>query len=167
MMRAAPRVAERASQLRRDFDQSFALPPPTDAATKVDMLAIRVAGKGFAIRLGEIAGLFADKKITRVPGAGASMLGIAGFRGAIVPVYDLQCLLGAPAGKTARWLVHAAAAPVAVAFEAFERQLRVPASAITPQDSQMQDGLTKDLVQVDGALRPIISLPRVLEAIKH
>jgi purine-binding chemotaxis protein CheW len=167
MTHAASRVAARAAELRRDFDRSFALPPASQTATKVGLLAIRVAGKGFAIRLAEIAGLFADKKITRVPGAAASMLGIAGFRGAIVPVYDLQCLLGAPVGKTARWLVHAAAAPVAFAFEEFQGQLRVPPDAIAPQDSQIRNGLTEDFVRADGAVRPIIALARVLAAIKH
>jgi purine-binding chemotaxis protein CheW len=167
MTQTASRVVKRAAQLRRDFDASFALPPAPEAATKADLLAIRCAGKAFAIRLAEIAGLFADKKITRVPGASASMLGIAGFRGAIVPVYDLQMLLGEPAGKTARWLVNAAAAPVAFAFEQFEGQLRVPPDAIKPQATQIRNGLTEDFVQSDGALRPIIQLSRVLDAIKH
>jgi purine-binding chemotaxis protein CheW len=158
-------TSSRVAELRRDFDDSFAAPPAADMAAKVSLLAIRLAGKGFAIRLAEIAGLFADKKITRVPGASASMLGIAGFRGAIVPVYDLQCLLGEPAAKAARWLVHAAAAPVAFAFDVFEGQLRVPPDAIKPPDSEVRDGLTEDFVQADAMLRPIIALARVLEAI--
>jgi chemotaxis signal transduction protein len=166
MTPASSRVASRAAALKRDFDQSFALPPATDTAAKVDLLAIRLGSKTFAIRLAEIAGLFADKKITRVPGAGTAMLGIAGFRGSIVPVYDLQCLLGEPAGKTARWLVIALAAPVAFAFDGFEGQLRVAPEAIKPQDTQARQGLTNDLVHTDGVLRPIIRLPSVLDAIK-
>jgi purine-binding chemotaxis protein CheW len=166
MTGAPSRVADRAAELRRDFDNSFAAPPASEVAAKVGLLAVRLSGKGFAIRLAEIAGLFADKKITRVPGASAAMLGIAGFRGAIVPVYDLHCLLGEPAAKTARWLVQAATAPVAFAFDAFEGQLRVPPDAIKPQDSEVRNGLTKDFVQVDASLRPIIALARVLAAIK-
>ena len=116
MMEAASSVTERAAELRREFDRSFANPPLAEYAVMHDLLAIRLSAKGFAIRLSEIAGLFADKKITRVPGANAALLGIAGFRGTIVPVYDLQSLLDHSAGPMSRWLIVAAAAPVAFSF---------------------------------------------------
>src|SRR5882757_7001907 len=124
MIETVSRVAQRAQELRRDFDRSFADPPRADTAAQEDLLAIRLGAQGFAMRLSEIAGLFADKKVTRVPSANSALLGIAGFRGAIVPVYDLQTLLGHSDGQTPRWLVIAAAAPVALAFTTFESQLR-------------------------------------------
>ena len=149
MMEAASHVSERAAELRRDFDRSFAEPPRVDTVVKDDLLAIRLGAQGFAMRLSEITGLFADKKVTRVPGASAALLGIAGFRGSIVPVYDLQSLLGHSGGQTPRWLVIAAAAPVAFAFEAFEGQLRVSpevdhASAVQRGDTPLHAGLRPD-----------------------
>src|SRR5205085_2889575 len=138
-----------------------------EAATKVDLLAIRLGPQSFALRLAEIAGLSAAKKVTRVPGTNAAMLGIAGFRGAIVPVYDLQALLGHAGGGTPRWLVIAAATPVALAFEVFEGQRRVLLDAIVPQHSRPETRTcTPDFVQMEHSVRPIIHLPSVLGAIK-
>jgi chemotaxis signal transduction protein len=164
-MEAASQVSRRAAQLRRDFDSSFAKLPPAGGESGQDLLAIRLGTRRFAIRLSEIAGLYADKKITPVPGAAAGMLGIAGFRGSILPVYDLQGLLDGSGGSASRWLVVAAAAPVAFSFEAFEQQLRVSPRAIKRERARAKSGFTKEFIQTDGVLRPIIQLSSVLEAV--
>src|SRR6202023_3988958 len=101
----------------------FAEPVRPDTTLKEDLLAVRIGTQLFAIRLSEITGLFAGKKVTPVPGGHPALCGIAGFRGAILPVYDLQILLGHCGTATPRWLVIAAAAPVALAFAVFEGQL--------------------------------------------
>jgi chemotaxis signal transduction protein len=155
----------RAAALRREFDRSFIEPPHAEVAATEDLLAIRMAAQDFAIKLSEIAGLFADKKIAPVPSANAALLGIAGFRGAIVPVYDLQSLLGLAESRSSRWLVIAAKAPVAFSFESFEGRLRVLPDAITPQKSHAKHGFTRDLVRTENVLRPIIQLSSVLDAL--
>jgi purine-binding chemotaxis protein CheW len=163
---AAAAIAQRAGELRREFDRSFASPPPVVDDAREDMLAIRLSGRSFALRLKEIAGLFVDKRITPVPGAMAALLGLAGFRGAIVPVYDLQALAGQSAAQASRWLFVAAAAPVAFSFEAFEGQLRVSPDAIAPQDRGEAHAFTRDFVRSGSVLRPIIHLSSALDAIK-
>jgi chemotaxis signal transduction protein len=165
MMEAAAHISKRAAELRRDFDRGFADPPFVAGEAKQDLLAIRLGARRLAIRLSEIAGLFADKKITPVPGAAAGMLGIAGFRGSILPVYDLQSLLELSASEAPRWLVVAAAAPVAFSFEAFEEQIRVPADSIKCEQTQAKNSFTKEFIQTEGVLRPIIQLSAVLEAV--
>jgi hypothetical protein len=150
-METASQVSRRAAQLRRDFDSSFANPPPAAGETRQDLLAIRLGTRRFAIRLSEIAGLYAD--------------GIAGFRGSILPVYDLQGLLDLSSGAVSRWLVVAAGAPVAFSFEAFEEQLRVSPGAIKRERAQAKSGFAKEFIQSDGVLRPIIQLSAVLEAV--
>jgi chemotaxis signal transduction protein len=164
-MEAASQVSRRAAQLRRDFDSSFAKPPLAGGETGQDLLAIRLGTRRFAIQLSEIAGLYADKKITPVPGAAAGMLGIAGFRGLILPVYDLQVLLDRSSSSASRWLVVAAGAPVAFSFEAFEQQLRVSPRAIKRERARAKSGFTREFIQTDGVLRPIIELSSVLEAV--
>jgi len=164
-MEAAVHIARRATELRRDFDSSFAKPPPVAGEAGQDLLAIRLGTRRFAIRLSEIAGLYADKKITPVPGAAAGMLGIAGFRGSILPVYDLQGLLGLSSAPASRWLVMAARAPVAFSFEAFEEQVRVSPRAIKRERARAKSSFTKEFIQTDGVLRPIIQLSSVLEAV--
>jgi chemotaxis signal transduction protein len=161
----------RAAEMRLAFDRGFADPVRFDTTATESLLAIRAGAQACAIRLSEVTGLFADKKITRVPGSVAALLGIAGFRGAIVPVYSLQLLLGQsgdPAGaRTPRWLVIAASAPVALAFEAFEGQLRVLPDAILPRQSRPEmKSYAREFVQTQTVVRPIMHLPSVLDAIK-
>jgi chemotaxis signal transduction protein len=162
-----PRASERAAALRLAFDRGFAEPlrPGTDLSEA--LIAIRVGGERYAMRLGEIAGLFADKKVTPVPGGDASLIGIAGFRGAIVPVYGLAALLGQASAQRPRWLVIASAAPVALAFEAFEAQLSVPPDAILPaQSGSKARSCIRDFVRASHFSGPVIHLPSVLDAIK-
>ena len=166
MMATVPQMAERVAELRREFDRSFAAPSSVEASKKHDLLAIRLGEQHFALRLSDIAGLFAGKKITPLPGASDFLLGIAGFRGDVAPIYDLQRLLGKPASGAPRWLVIAAAAPVGFAFAAFDGQLRVPAAAISLQQGEDAQGLTSGIVRVAGTLRPIIDLSRALKAIQ-
>jgi chemotaxis signal transduction protein len=161
-----PGVAGRAAELRLAFDRAYAEPARFDRTSKEDLLGVRIGAQAFAIRLSEISGLFADKKITPVPGSHAALRGIAGFRGVIVPVYDLQSLLGGAGAATARWLVIAAAAPVALAFEKFEGQLRVSRDAILPQPSLSQArSYTREFVRTQDFAGPIMHLPSILDAI--
>jgi chemotaxis signal transduction protein len=166
MSEAAPQMAQRVAELRHEFDRSFAKPPSAGKSANHDLLAIRLGQQYFALHLSDIAGVFADKKITPVPGASGFLLGIAGFRGVIAPVYDLQRLLGCPAVRDPRWLVMTAATSVGFAFAGFDGQLRVPASAITPQQNSDMQSLTSGVVQHDGVLRPIIELSRALKVIQ-
>src|SRR5438105_10269949 len=109
-MTVAPRVAGRAAELRLAFDRGFGEPFEFDTTVRTDLLAIRVGAEACAIRVGEIAGLFVDRKITKVPGGDPALLGIAGFRGIILPVFSLQRLLARSGAAPPRWLVIAAAA---------------------------------------------------------
>ncbi len=158
------RVAERAAALRRDFDRSFAAPVHVVTAGREELLAIRLGAQRHAVRLSEIAGLHADKKITHVPGGDAALLGIVGFRGALLPVYDLAVLLGHPGAEAPRWLIVAAAAPVALAFAAFEGQLRVAREEIVPQAART--GHAREVVRTRDFVGSIMHLPSVLDAIK-
>jgi len=170
MSASASGIAERAAELRVAFDRGFAEPAGVGRAVREALLSVRVDTQPFAIRLSEISGLFADKKVTPVPGSHVALLGIAGFRGAIVPVYDLRILLGHTAASstaTPRWLVIAAAAPVALAFEAFEGQLRVSQDAILPQPSRPEfRGYAREFLRTENFVGPIMHLPSVLDAIK-
>lgn len=164
-------AAARAADMRLAFDRGFADPVRHETTAAESLLAIRVGAQPCAIRLSEITGLFAEKRITRVPGSGAALLGIAGFRGAIVPVYSLRTLLGQSGdpsdAQTPRWLVIAAAAPIALAFDAFDGQLHVLPDAILPRQSRPEmKSYARDFVRTQHLIRPIMHLPSVLAAIK-
>jgi chemotaxis signal transduction protein len=159
-------LAERAAELRDGFDRSFAAPLRADIARQLDLLAVRVGSEACAIRLSEVTGLFADRKITPVPGSNAALLGIAGFRGAILPVYSLHALLGHSSTPVSRWLVIAAAAPVALAFDVFEGHLRAAADAILPQQSQTKTlAYAHEFIRGADTVRSVLHLPSVIEAL--
>jgi chemotaxis signal transduction protein len=161
------RLATRAAALRSRFDLSFAEPAQFDMTPMVDLLAVRVGDDVFAIRLSEIMGLYVGKKVTRVPGGDAALIGIAGFRGTIHPVYGFATLLGRPVEVSPRWLVIAAAAPVALAFDGFERHLRVASDTIRPRDVNAEDHpYARDFAPVLQVVRPILHLPSILDAIR-
>lgn len=159
----------RAAALREAFDRSFAVPRPPNPPPSEDLLAIRVGEEPYALRLSDIAALHPDRRITPLPGSMPALRGIAGFRGAVVPVYDLAALLGQPPAEAVRWHAIAASAPVAFAFAALDRQLRVPRDAIVPNETGEQPHrYVREFVRMtEGVVHPIVDLPSVIDAVKR
>jgi purine-binding chemotaxis protein CheW len=160
-------LAGQAAKLRAAFDATYAAPLRRDGATNQDLLAVRAGAAPYAIRFSDISGLFVDRKITRVPANDtSSLLGIAGFRGAIVPVHSLPVILGLPAAHAFRWLVMVATTSVALAFDAFEGHLRVLAASIVSQQlSGAARSFAPEFVHHAGIIRPVLHLPSVIEAL--
>jgi purine-binding chemotaxis protein CheW len=160
------RLAEQAAQLRTAFDRAFAAPAHTDATVTVDFLAIRFGGDPYAIRLAEVSGLFINRRITQIPGNDASLLGIAGFRGSVLPVYGLAALFGQSQTPAPRWLVIAATAPIALAFDQFDGHLRAAADTILPQQPHAQSrGYAPDFLRSGEIVRPVLHVTSVINAL--
>lgn len=156
----------RVADLRSSFDRAFAAPVQTDSAIDQNLLAIRAGGEAYAVRLTEVRGLFVDRAITRVPTGSPSLLGIAGFRGAIVPVYSLPILLGHATSQVPRWVVMVAAVPIALVFDLFEGHLRVPADAILPQQPHAQmRSYAPEFVRSGMVVRPVLHLASVVASL--
>jgi chemotaxis signal transduction protein len=166
MSGAPTSLADRVAELRLAFDRAFAAPLRGDTAAKTDFIAIRVGSESCAIRLAEVRALYADSKITRVPGGNTALLGIANSRGELLPAYRLRTLLGLSGTEELRWLVIAAAAPVAFAYEAFEGHLRASAESILPrQSSGRLHEFAPELIRSGDVVRPIIALSSVIAAL--
>lgn len=164
MSGTAAHINDRATELREAFDRSFAQAARADPGAVESLLAIRVGADRYGLRLGELSGVFADKKITRLPGPVSQLLGLAGFRGAILPVYDLGMLLGAPKALAPRWMVVAAAARIGLVFEGFDGYLSVGDAVIVPEaQTEVAEGHVREIVRTDA--RPIICVASILEAI--
>ncbi len=159
--------SETAAALQLDFDRSFSEPKRTGTAVSDDLLAVRLGTDSYALRFSEIAGLFSDKKITRLPSHLPALVGIACVRGAILPVYDLSVLFGYGTIGTSRWLVLAASEPVAFAFDGFEGHLRLPRAAIVPHEGvrDVARSHVREVARAPGLHRPIVHIPSVLDAI--
>lgn len=153
-----------AQNLRQVFDRSFAEPHGANAEASADLLAIRANGDPYAFHLAAVTGLFADRTVTPLPGSPAGLLGLAGFRGVLVPVYDLRALLGSPGSGLPRWLVLVAArAPVALAFDGFDGHLRLPRSALIAVPTAA--GLVRELAHSPDGTRAVLHLPAILDEI--
>lgn len=119
------RAPDLARALREAFDRAFA-EPASEKPVTVGLLAVRLGDDPYALRVDEIAGLHRDKPVTHTASALPEFVGLAGFKGGIVPVYDLAALLGYPRSDASRWLVVArGAVPIALAFEKFEAHLAI------------------------------------------
>lgn len=170
---AATDLTQTLRALRTEFDDSFAQAPRAHAQALENLLAIRMAGTAYALRVGDIDGLHADRRIMPLPTQAAHLLGVASFRGRVAPVYDLASLCGHPRAPSARWLVLLRSAePVAVAFELFEKHCAVaPQDIISAQAAESAAPQRANASHLQHAMRdgdsvrPIIALPALLAAI--
>jgi chemotaxis signal transduction protein len=154
-------VGCRLAELREDFDRSFTEPARQYDVEYAELLAVRAGGRPYALRLSQASAVHCDRPVTPLPGPQASLLGVAGFTGAIVPVYDLAALLGHAVPERPRWLVLAAGAPpLALAFHDLDGHVRVPASTIVG-GADGNDGreVLRGMVPLPGGTRPIVDLP--------
>jgi chemotaxis signal transduction protein len=154
-------VRNRIAGLRRDFDRSFAEPARQHDDEYAELLAVHAGGRPYALRLAQAGGVYYDRPVTPLPGPQPALLGVVGFNGAIVPVYDLAALLGHPVPGRPRWLVLASGAPpLALAFHDLDGHVRVPASAIVGEtDGHSGRGVLLGMVALPGGTRPIVDLP--------
>jgi purine-binding chemotaxis protein CheW len=161
-----PAKATRAAGLRKAFDRAFAEPPPPEAEEAADYLGIRVGGAAYAVALSEIGAVFADRKIAPLPSSASELLGVAGVRGDIVPVFALAALLGVGGGDARpRWLVLAAGGKAGFAFDALDGHLRIPLASITPAASAR--GFVRANTVIGKLARPIVSVASLMEHLEH
>lgn len=162
-----PRLSERAERLRRSFDHSFSEAPRPAGAPGEDFLAIHAGAEAYAVRLTEVLGLQADRRIMALPSPLPDLLGIVGIRGSIRPVYDLAALLGHPPGAVGRWLLLTGRPEViALAFAALDGHFRAPRREVAqPDGSRPVRAHLREVVRVGAGLRPIINLASLVEAV--
>lgn len=175
MSRADTPLSETVLALRREFDLAFARAPRTTTERLEGLLALRIDGDPYAVRVSEIDGLHVDRRIMALPSPVAELLGVAGFRGQIAPVYDLAALLGYARVASPRWLLqlHSRAnEPLALAFDTFEMHFSVSPEQLvsSPGALPSQGGTTRahlfDAVRGDAVVRPIIPLRSLLQDIQ-
>ena len=157
---------------REAFDQSFVHAPQGKAIELHDYLAIQAGSERYALRLNEVAGLQALKRLTPCPSRRAELLGLSSFRGKVLPVYDLRVLLGVGVGmdggarEQPAWWIAAKDGPLGLAFDVFERHLRLPDDAIARAGAADSRLFTGETLRSDDQLRPIVSIRSILQSIR-
>jgi purine-binding chemotaxis protein CheW len=154
-------VATRMKWLREDFDHSFAEPVRRHDEQHVELLAIQAGGRPYALRLAQTQGLHPDRPVTPLPGPLPALLGLAGFAGTVVPIYDIAALLGHPVADRPRWLVlPLGAPPLGLAFHELDGHVRVVAEAIVAETAaEGRRGCLRGMVELDGVARPLLDVP--------
>ena len=162
-----------ASQLRMAFDSSFALPPSVASPQGEDLLAIRVAGDPYAIRLIDIAEIVTDRRIVAIPSFTPDLLGLTGIHGGIIPVFGLSSILGyAPDPGSPRWMILCSSEePFALAFSDFEGYLRLPTSALHADENvratSEQVKYVSQIASTQDGVRAIIDVPLIMATIRN
>jgi chemotaxis signal transduction protein len=151
--------------LREAFDRSFAEAVGAERPELLDFLALRIAGDPYAVQLSEIQSLHVGRKLTAAPSLLPALLGMAGFRGVLTPVYDLGQLLGYQAEPSAKWLVIArSAAPIAFAFGTFDVHLRLTRDRLSAPELGSSTAIRGAVRYGESAL-PLLHLPSIVEGI--
>jgi chemotaxis signal transduction protein len=158
-------------ELRSAFDRERAAPSSSSAEVQTEnLLAIRVSRDAYAIRVSEISGLATDRKIVAFPSPISELLGVAGIRGTLVPVYSLAGLLGygAETGHV-RWLVLCGTEePFALAFSDFEGYLQMPRTQL--HQAEPKDVARTHVTHIARAtdmVRSVVSIPLLRETIEE
>jgi chemotaxis signal transduction protein len=161
------RPGETAEALRAAFDAAFARPSEAPAHDAVPLLALRVGGEGVAVRVLETAGLLAARPIVPVPSRRAELLGVAGVRGAAVPIYSLARLLGRADDGAPAWFVLAGEGQerIGLAVTRFERHLLARPAELRPAAHGGGAGHAPEALHAGGEVRPVLSIPSLLRAI--
>ncbi len=161
-------LGSRARAMRSAFDRAFSEPPAYAVASTEDLLAVRIAGDGYALKVSELSGLVSDRKIVALPSRAPHLLGIAGVRGALVPVYALAGVLGYVGTQPApRWLALCGRHdPLALAFEHLEGFLRVPRTDLHPVGSAFSRQHVAEGVRAGGIVRRLVDTRSVVAAMQ-
>jgi purine-binding chemotaxis protein CheW len=130
----------------------------------VDLLAVTADAYALAVPLKEMAGLCTDRTITPLPGSPPDLLGVAGLRGHLIPVYDLAHVLDKGQIRERRWIVLAAGSPAfAVAVDRVDGLLRVSRDAIAAPEQET----TPAMVYTENGPRPVVDLAAVRKKIQE
>lgn len=161
-------MTETAQRLRRDFDSAFSRPSGLRERTGDELVEVEARGERYALRLAQVGALFAAPAVRPVPGPFAELLGLAGYRGTLVPVFDLAALLGRPGSTSPGWVaLHRGADAVAFAFDRFVGQLQereVEALASGPASGHR---FVSGAMRRDGALVPVVDLGALVSEISR
>lgn len=155
-------MTDRLARLREAFDRAFQEPPP-ERGDRRAVLAVRVGGEPFAMRLDDLGGLMAAGALTPLPGAPPELLGVMGVRGQVVPVFSLSRLLGLAPDSSERWLALSPEEPLALAFHDLEGQRWIGLTDVVPADRpELVHEHVREAVRLEDGLRRVLEVADVM-----
>jgi chemotaxis signal transduction protein len=158
------------ASLRRAFDSAFAAPSSKQGQELQRFLMLRIASRGYAMRVLEIAGFATARKIVPLASALPALLGLTALRGRFLPVYSLERLLGVESADVPpRWFVVCGGAdPVALGFAEFEGHVLLSRPEVfAATDGASPRKYARELVRTADGVRGVIDVSSLLEAIRQ
>jgi len=158
------RILQRAVEMRRAFDESFAVPSVAGAIDVENVVIIEVGALKLACRIGQVKRFDADRKVVPLAGTEPALVGIAGIRGRLVPVFNLARLLGVASGGASRWLALCGAEDtVALAFDRLVGFVRARRDDVCALEARVgAPSHVKELLRVGTESHHILDVDSVL-----
>ncbi len=158
-MSVTDEFARRVAEARASFDAAFASSPEEAGAASIGLLAIRVGKDGYAIRMTDLSDVHAARKVVPLPGTRPELLGLAGIRGRLVPVYSLAALLGQAETQAWTWVaICGTEQPIGLTFDALDGYLEAsPADLVAARESERSQGHVREVLRKDGATTMVVS----------
>lgn len=170
-MSVSPAISVTAAELRAAFDHERTIPFSTgDQQRTESLIGLRVSGDAYALRVSEVTSLCTDRKIVSLPRAVPGLLGVAGIRAVVVPVYSIAALLGyADESSGVRWLALCGVEePIALAFSGFEGYTRVLQSQLHPAEkNDAARTFVTHVARAERMVRAVVSIPLFRKAIQE
>lgn len=164
-----PLVA-RLTEMRDSFDHSFAVAHTAEAEAGEHFLAIRIGDDPLAIRVHAIQAIAHVTRIVALPSPMPELLGLAGLRGDLIPLYDLGALLQyPPLSRAPRWFVQVGAeATLGLAFERLDGyQVAATADRLETATGATTRVHTAGLVRLQDEMRPVIDLESLVNSLQN
>jgi chemotaxis signal transduction protein len=159
-----------ASEIGRAFDASFAALPSGRDEEVERLLALRIRKDAYAIRIREMAGFAAARKVVPIPSSIPEMLGLAGFRGVVLPVYSLAALIGYGLDDgPLRWFILCGGADkIALGFADLDGYLELPRSELRAAERRDDESTqVAEVVSAGGEARAILGVSVLLGRIER
>ncbi len=167
MSDSQPALARRVLQLREAFDRGFALPAAEPGELKQELLILGVGADRYAVKLEAVLGVDHGRKIVPLPSRAPGLLGLAGLRGELTPVFSLASLLGCGAeSDSPPWLIVCRSQPrMALAFDRFEGSVRVAREDVsTAEPEEGSQPLTRQTARLGPSVLYVIDVPSTVAA---
>lgn len=165
---SGPNATTTGAQLRRAFDEAFAVAPLPDRAPGENLLLLRVQRIDVAVRLNEVAAVSRCPPLTPLPSQNPSVLGLVGLRGGLVVVHSFAALVGEPRSKLDdRAILLLCAGEPAVGLLADELLGHFHAEASTIHTDPVQGSWSNAIVSGGDRRCPLASIPLLLAVIRR
>lgn len=161
-----------AKTLGEEFDRSFAMPARLPDADVESFVAIRSAGRSFALPVVDVARLERRRAIVRLPVHNPRLLGVAGIQGRLLPVYRLSALLdldsdsGGSGGDWSWIAVCRAGEALGLAFESLVAYFSTPKSNLLDLGNEHSTRHVHRAVRFAGEVCNLIELSSIQAAVQ-